>query len=580
MASAMTLSCQIGNSGSISASNTRPWPLGGCGIASRAVRAHFKKVIDNPVFLLGIVAFLTALLLQSGELGSIDTTRRLQTTHSFWTSAPPVVPEDYPDFGIVGRNGRIYAWYGMGQCLLMLPADMIGTYLERLPVFANFADHDPGIRTIVVSYSTNILVCVLTVLVCFRFLLLLEFTPNQCIAGAFTLLFGTTFLHYTQNMMENNFLLLLTLTGLWLQYEWLLTGSTRALLTGSLALGANVLTRLTTVLDIAAAGLFILVIPSVENVRGRGLLARLWEYIRVVAPCYALFVLIDRLYQYRRFGTLWNTYLSVFAEQQRKLDPDLPPNFPWTTPLHTGALGPLITREKSLFLYDPLMLLTILLAILIWKRFRPEIQAYLTSGFCLLGAYILFYARYYDWSGDSAWGDRFITTPVQLLAMLSIPLLLRHRESLRKLACQLGIALAAVSVIVQIASIVFWHPLEIQQMDTLGHPTFVVGLRFKNIGAVALGKVGQWGLSNQLTREAGIHSATPYFLPFLLKKDGSVSGATADSLVAVWFALLAALMSILLLIRRKAQRGDFSALRPLRAGALDGMRMRRSHTIE
>jgi hypothetical protein len=527
------------------------------------VRARFKKLIDNPVFLLGIVAFLTALLLQSGELGSSDTTRRLQTTHSFWTSAPPVLPEEYPDFGIVGRKGTIYAWYGMGQSLLMLPADIIGTYLERLPVFANFADRDPGIRAIVVSYSTNILVCILTVLVCFRFLGLLEFTPNQCIAGALTLLFGTTFLHYTQNMMENNFLLLLTVTGLCFQYEWLLTGSSRALLTGSLALGANILTRLTTVLDIAAAGLFILLIPSVGNVRVRSRLERLWEYLRLAAPCYAVFVLIDRLYQYLRFGTLWNTYLSVFAEQQRKLDPDLPPNFPWTTPLHTGLLGPLITREKSLFWYDPLMLLTILLAILICKRFRPEIQAYLTSGFSLLGAYILFYARYYDWSGDYAWGDRFITTPVQLLAMISIPLLLRHRESLRKIAYQLGMALAAVSVTVQLASIVFWHPLELQQMETLGHPTSVVALRFKNIAAVALGKVDQWGLSNQLTREAGIHSATPYFLPFLLKEDGCVSAATADALVAAWFVLLAALISILLWLGRKTQRGDFSALRSL-----------------
>jgi hypothetical protein len=528
------------------------------------VRARFKKLIGNPVFLLGVVAFLTALVLQSGELGSIDTTRRLQTTHSFWTSEPPVVPEDYPEFGVVGHNGRIYAWYGMGQSLLMLPADIIGTYLERLPVFANFADHNPDIRAIVVSYSTSTLVCVLTVLVCFRFLLLLDFTPNQGVAGAFTLLFGTTFLHYTQNMMENNLLLLLTLTGLCFQYEWLRTGNMRALLTGSLALGANVLTRLTTALDIAAVGLFILLILRIENVRGRELLARLWEYIRVVAPCCSVFFLIDRLYQYVRFGSLWNTYLSVLAEQQRKLDPCLPANFPWSTPLHTGVLGPLITREKSLFLYDPLVLLTILLAILIWKRFRPEIQAYLISGFCLLAAYILFYAKYYDWNGDYAWGDRFITTPVQLLAMISIPLLLRHRESLRKTVCRVGMALAAVSVIVQLASIVFWHPLELDQMVTLGHPTFVVGLRFKNIAAVSLGKLDQWGLSNQLTQEAGIHSATPYFLPFLLKKDGSVSGATADALMAAWVVLLAALIFVLLLIWRKARRGDFSELRSVR----------------
>ncbi len=91
--------------------------------------------------------------------------------------------------------------------------------------------------------------------------------------------------------------------------------------------------------------------------------------------------------------------------------------------------------------------------------------------------------------------------------MISIPLLLRHRAGLRKIVWRAGMALATVSVIIQIASIAFWHPLEIHQMDTLGHPTFVVGLRFKNIAAVAFGKVDQWGLSNQLTREVGgIHS--------------------------------------------------------------------------
>src|SRR5258708_37565601 len=103
-------------------------------------------------------------------------------------------------------------------------------------------------------------------------------------------------------------------------------------------------------------------------------------------------------------------------------------------------------------------------------------------------------------------------------------------------------------------------------MNSRRHAALFFALRFKIIASAALGKVGQWGLSNQLSLDAEIHSATPYFLPFLLKKDGSVSGATADALVAAWFVLLAALISILLLIRRKAQRGDFSSLRPLIQG--------------
>ncbi len=54
----------------------------------------------------------------------------------------------------------------------------------------------------------------------------------------------------------------------------------------------------------------------------------------------------------------------------------------------------------------------------------------------------------------------------------------------------------AISTVVQLASLAFWLPLEIYQMETLGHPTFVIALRLKNIVAFALGKMDAWGLNN------------------------------------------------------------------------------------
>ena len=148
---------------------------------------------------------MTALLVQSGEMGSADTTRRLQNTHSFWTNEPPVLPEDYPDFGLVGRNGKIQGWYGIGQSILMLPFDIAGTHLADAAIFSTFEGHDPSLREVVVSYSCNILVCVLSVLACFRLLRRLEFTVNQALAGALGLLFGTTFLHYTSGCVAGAF---------------------------------------------------------------------------------------------------------------------------------------------------------------------------------------------------------------------------------------------------------------------------------------------------------------------------------------------------------------------------------------
>jgi hypothetical protein len=63
-------------------------------------------------------------------------------------------------------------------------------------------------------------------------------------------------------------------------------------------------------------------------------------------------------------------------------------------------------------------------------------------------------------------------------------------------------------------------------------------------------------LSNDETREIdGIRAQTPYFLPFLLKKDGSISTMLADGLIAAWLVGLAALIAVLLEIGRKA-RGE------------------------
>src|SRR5208337_521806 len=132
---------------------------------------------------------------------------------------------------------------------------------------------------IIVSYSTNILVSVLTALVCFRFLRQLGFEVKHAVFGVLALLLLTTHLHYTQNMMENNYIFLLTLTGLSYQYEWVSTGSRRALLMGSAAFGLNLLTRLTTGMDPLAGAVFVLLVLWFQGIRGAELWKRCRSYI-------------------------------------------------------------------------------------------------------------------------------------------------------------------------------------------------------------------------------------------------------------------------------------------------------------
>ncbi|HEX9110245.1 MAG TPA: hypothetical protein VF845_02110, partial [Terriglobales bacterium] len=108
------------------------------------------------------------------------------------------------------------------------------------------------------------------------------------------------------------------------------------------------------------------------------------------------------------------------------------------------------------------------------------------------------------------------------------------------------------SLTIQLASLAFWVPLEIYQMETLGHPTFVIGLRFKNIFAFALGKMDAWGLNNaSMTQDPWdyVHVTTWNFLPFLLRRVGAAPGWVVNSVLAIWLAEAAALGAVVVRLR-------------------------------
>jgi hypothetical protein len=79
----------------------------------------------------------------------------------------------------------------------------------------------------------------------------------------------------------------------------------------------------------------------------------------------------------------------------------------------------------------------------------------------------------------------------------------------------------------------------------MGHPTFVVALRFKNIAAFALGKMDAWGLNNEsMTQDPWdyVHITTWNFLPFLLRRVGAAPRWVVDTAFGVWGAAVAALV--------------------------------------
>jgi hypothetical protein len=89
-------------------------------------------------------------------------------------------------------------------------------------------------------------------------------------------------------------------------------------------------------------------------------------------------------------------------------------------------------------------------------------------------------------------------------------------------------------------------------MESFGHPTFVIALRFKNIVAFALGEMDAWGLStDDMTYDQWdyVHITTWNFLPFLLHRVGAAPAWVVDTAFALWTGALAALGSVLRRLR-------------------------------
>ena len=144
------------------------------------------------------------------------------------------------------------------------------------------------------------------------------------------------------------------------------------------------------------------------------------------------------------------------------------------------------------------------------------------------------------------------------MAFISVPLWLRHRAAVNRWVWRAGLALVAVSVAVQLASVAFWCPLEIYQRQMLGRPTCVAALRFKNIADVAAGR-NPWGITPDSIEDAWdyVHVTTFNFLPFALNRMGAAARWVVEVSFVLWFAALAGVIAMLIFLPRKARSGAF-----------------------
>ncbi|MEM6256577.1 MAG: hypothetical protein AAF821_27030 [Cyanobacteria bacterium P01_D01_bin.156] len=502
-----------------------------------------------------LIAFLWLIVVNSGELGTLDTDLRLQMAHAWWTGTeevqitPDMEPKVRGDirFGVIGVDGDRYIGYETGQSFLMLPADWLGSQLHQLLS----AVPEDTLRRWSVNLFNFIPINLAVVMATFWMLKLFHFEERIAGLASLTLLLGTTVLHYTQVHQHNNQLLLLTILGYATAIAYVQSKRSAWLLFGGAALGMAVFIRVTSMIHVLTVVLFLVGIVAYKNRQMTAVVQSFGFWIMGFFPVF----LLSRYVDFLRYGSFFSSGKSV-EKLQLATDPiweglpQLPEGYPLINSPHIGILGPLFSPAKSIFLYDPLLLPCLILSILCWQRLSPWIRWYLVTCTLNLGLHLAAYSRFVFWHGDSAWGARYHVTSVHLLLIPLLAIFIQQLLAASKAQRLLLKGILIVALITQLASVAMPMNIEIFQKQ-VGMPGTRLDLRlprrFANIACYIRPDLSKLCIDrNPNKKEYLEHLNHLTFFPFIFSHKKSESGKTSVIqilLFLIWgLALIAAIL--------------------------------------
>jgi hypothetical protein len=450
---------------------------------------------------LWVGAWLVGVAVQIPGVGSIDTSRRLDVTRSLWTSAPPVDPKAYPEFGLKAKDGTIHAWYGVGQSLVMMPADWVAWILDHRmsdPVARR------KVQSAVVATLTFPALNATTVVLVAVWLGQLGYCARERISGGLGLLLGTSFLQYGQVHMENSLILFLAMVDAVCLGRWVVERRDRWLVAAMAAMAFSVLVRLPSLADHLVAWCVAVVrLGALErgiSLADRFQRLRLGSWVRVALPILVLGFLGDRWYHYHRFGDWSGTYIGLYGDEARSRNPALSPEYPFDGSFSEGFWGPLLSPSRSVFLFDPLLLLLMGIAVAGWKGLGLPVKAAILAGVGAFFAEVIFYAPCVFWAGAASWGNRYTLTPVHEILCLALPVAGRRLLGVAGIRRSYLWCLIAFAAFVQFLSVLMPNPLERAQSELSKTERNSVILRLENVVAKIQGRPVPQGVDPGLWR--------------------------------------------------------------------------------
>ncbi|MEK6676970.1 MAG: hypothetical protein AABZ47_15120 [Planctomycetota bacterium] len=388
--------------------------------------------------------FLLYALTSSGDL--------IGDTQVRWSVASRLVDTGWVDLVpgttllfAVGGDGKPYSYYGPAQSVCLLPyvlagravaavahqsaarADQIGQFLASLTLFPAF-----GAFAIVLVYT-----------------LARDGSQDARTALLVAIVYGLATMHWHHSVTtyEESQVAVCVLGSLWAIRRAWNTNQFRFRLLAVAAMGVALTFRVSSVAMTVPLGLVALGYDLFDARGAAERIRRATHWLFAVLIGVGPFVALLAAYNQSRFGSVWETGYAI-AHWDEPGGVKL-----FDTPLLIGLSGMLFSPGKSLFLFNPVLLAAIPGFLGLWRVQRRLAVAIAVP---FVGT-LLFHSWYTFWAGDLAWGPRYLASAMGFCVLALIPLMKQPRLP------RAVIVLAAVSVCVQVASIIYSFGLEFFQ---------------------------------------------------------------------------------------------------------------------
>lgn len=442
-----------------------------------------------------IVALLWLILINPGSITNIDTARRIQMAHSWWAQTKEGIPGDRL---VINVNGQNYIPYDLGQSMLMLPGDWIGTKLSQSIRLDR--NQSKQFTEAIISFLIFLPINLLAVLACFRLLKLFSYSEKLAGLSSIIWFLGTTVLFYSTLHQQNNQILLFVLISYQAALAYIQKGQKPLAIFSGIALGIAFLIRITSIIH--AVGILFFLIGCISD---RTKLKSGWRSIKSILLWiggFIPFVLIERILTNYRYGSWTATSTSLHMQIFAKADTLIGANdvvlgdnegFSFLSLLTKvrleGLLAPLFSPEKSVFLYDPLLLPCSIVLFVCWRFLSLEIKWYAIAGIVNFILHLYIYSWTSAWIRQGQWGARYHITSIHLLLVPLIPLLVRgaikqikqNTHIFKKIAILFARFAIVLAVLLQIFSILLPFDLERIQQELGVGSRFRMGQRINNV---------------------------------------------------------------------------------------------------